>query len=121
VAAAVADVAAGNDVPSSIAGSALRCRGLVEGDLALLRSAVDAYAQDPRPLELALAAEDAGVACARHGEVDSAVPLLAQALAGYESLEAGRDTARAEARLRTWGSAVAAGARAGVRRPAGRA
>ena len=120
VAAAVADVAARNDVPS-IAGSALRCRGLVEGDLALLRSAVDAYAQGPRPLELALAAEDAGVACARPGEVDSAVPLLAQALAGYESLEAGRDTARAEARLRTWGSAVAAGARAGVRRPAGRA
>jgi len=82
---------------------------------------VDAYAQDPRPLELALAAEDAGVACARHGEVDSAVFLLEQALAGYESLEAGRDTARAEARLRDLGSAVAAGARAGGRRPAGRA
>ena len=114
VAAAVADVAAGNDVPS-IAGSALRCRGLVEGDLALLRSAVDAYAQGPRPLELALAAEDAGVACARHGEVDSAVPLLEQALAGYESLEAGRDTARAEARLRDLG--VRRGRRGARRRP----
>jgi DNA-binding CsgD family transcriptional regulator len=114
VAAAVADVAARNDVPS-IAGSALRCRGLVEGDLALLRSAVDAYAQGPRPLELALAAEDAGVACARHGEVDSAVPLLAQALAGYESLEAGRDTARAEARLRDLG--VRRGRRGARRRP----
>jgi DNA-binding CsgD family transcriptional regulator len=76
---------------------------------------VDAYAQDPRPLELALAAEDAGVACARHGEVDSAVPLLAQALAGYESLEAGRDTARAEARLRDLG--VRRGRRGARRRP----
>jgi DNA-binding CsgD family transcriptional regulator len=65
--------------------------------------------------EQAFAAEDAGVACARHGEVDSAVPLLAQALAGYESLEAGRDTARAEARLRDLG--VRRGRRGARRRP----
>jgi hypothetical protein len=78
-------------------------------------AAVDAYAQGPRPLELALAAEDAGAACARHGEVDSAVLLLEQALACYESLEAGRDTARAEARLPDLG--VRRGRRGARRRP----
>jgi DNA-binding CsgD family transcriptional regulator len=102
VAAAVAEVAAGNDVPS-LSGAALRCRGLVEGDPRVLRSAVDAYARSARPLELALAAEDAGAGFARQGDADAAVPLLHQALDAYERLDAARDTARAEATLRDLG------------------
>ena len=102
VAAAVAEVAAGNDVPS-LSGAALRCRGLVEGDPRILRSAVDAYARSARPLELALAAEDAGAGFARQGDADAAVPLLHQALDAYERLDAARDTARAEATLRDLG------------------
>jgi DNA-binding CsgD family transcriptional regulator len=102
VATAVAEVAAGNDVPS-LRGAALRCRGLVEGDPRILRSAVDAYARSARPLELALAAEDAGAGFAGQGDADAAVPLLHQALDGYERLDAARDTARAEARLRGLG------------------
>jgi DNA-binding CsgD family transcriptional regulator len=102
VAVAVAEVAARNDVPS-LAGAALRCRGLVEGDPEILRAAVDAYEQGPRPLELALAAEDASAAFARRGRLDAAVPLLQQALEIYERLDAARDVDRTEARLRGLG------------------
>ena len=102
VATAVAKVAAGNDVPS-LTGAALRCRGLVEDDPRIVRSAVDAYATSGRPLELALAAEDAGAGFARQGDADAAVPLLHQALDAYERLDAAHDTARAEATLRDLG------------------
>jgi DNA-binding CsgD family transcriptional regulator len=102
VAIAVAEVAARNDVPS-LAGAALRCRGLVEDDPEILRAAVDAYAQAPRPLELALAAEDAGASFARRGKADAAVPLLQQALGIYKRLDAVRDLDRTQARLRGLG------------------
>jgi DNA-binding CsgD family transcriptional regulator/tetratricopeptide (TPR) repeat protein len=102
VAAAVAEVAAGNQAPS-LAGAALRCQGLLEGDPAILRAAVDAYAKGPRPLQLALAAEDAGAAAARQGAVQDAVPLLRQAIEFHERLGAARDAARVEARLRELG------------------
>jgi DNA-binding CsgD family transcriptional regulator len=114
VAAAVAEVAARNDVPS-LAGAALRCRGLVQDDPGVLRAAVDAYQQGPRPLELALAAEDAGAAFARRGKLDAAVPLLQQALVIHERLEAARDAARVEARLRDLG--VRRGRRGARKRP----
>jgi DNA-binding CsgD family transcriptional regulator len=52
VAAAVEQVAAGDAVPW-ITGAALRCRGLARDDPGLLCAAVDAYAQGPRPFELA--------------------------------------------------------------------
>jgi hypothetical protein len=113
VAAAVAEVAGRNDVPS-MAGAALRCQGLVAGDPQLLRAAVDAYGQGSRPLELALAAEDAGVAFARRGRPDAAVPLLRQALEIHERLDAARDAARVEAGLRELG------VRRGRRGPRGR-
>jgi DNA-binding CsgD family transcriptional regulator len=114
VAAAVAGVAARNDVPS-LAGAALRCRGLVERDPTVLRSAVDAYAQGPRPLELALTAEDAGTGFARRGDAAAAAPLLHQALASYERLDAAREAARAEATLRELG--IRRGRRGARRRP----
>ena len=114
VAVAVAEVAARNDVPS-LAGTALRCRGLVEDDPEGLRAAVDAYEQGPRPLELALAAEDAAAALVRRGNPDAAVALLERALGVYERLDAAHDRDRTEARLRRLG--VRHGRRGARQRP----
>jgi len=114
VAAAVEQVAAGDAVPW-ITGAALRCRGLARDDPGLLCAAVDAYAQGPRPFELALAAEDAGVAFARHGDPAAAAPLLQRALAAYERLDAARPAARAEAGLRQLG--IRRGRRGARQRP----
>jgi len=113
VAAAVAGLAARNQVPS-LAGAALRCRGLARDDPETLAAAVQACQPGTRPLELAGACEEAGAAYARHGHPDRARPLLDQALTIYEQLDAGRDLARAEAVLR------AAGIRRGRRGPRGR-
>jgi DNA-binding CsgD family transcriptional regulator len=113
VAAAVAGLAGQNQVPSLTA-AALRCRGLADGDPVTLAASVQAYQPDTRPLELDGACEDAGAAFARHGDPDRARPLLEQALAIYERLDAGRDLARAEAVLR------GAGLRRGRRGPRGR-
>lgn len=112
-AAAVATVAAASEVPW-LTGAALRCRGLAAGDAALLAAAVDAYARGPRPLDLALAAEDAGRALAQEGEADRARGFLDQAVERYEHLDAARDLARAEAVLRNLGI------RRGRRGPRGR-
>jgi DNA-binding CsgD family transcriptional regulator/tetratricopeptide (TPR) repeat protein len=97
--AAVAAVAERLDVPS-VTGAALRCRGLVEDDAEVLEAAVTAYSRGPRPLELALASEDAGAAFARRGDLDRARRLLEQAASSYERIGAGRDLARAEAVFR---------------------
>jgi DNA-binding CsgD family transcriptional regulator len=112
-AAAVAEVAAANDVPW-LTGAALRCQGLATDDAGLLAEAVDAYSRGPRPLELAQAAEDAGRALARRGQPGRARGFLDRALAGYERLDAARDLARAEAVLRELGI------RRGRRGPRGR-
>jgi DNA-binding CsgD family transcriptional regulator len=114
VAAAVAEVADRNAVPW-ITGAALRCRGLAAGDPGILRAAVDAYAAGSRPLELALAAEDAAGALTRAGDAAAATGLLERALAGYERLDAARPAARAAAALRRLG--VRRGARGPRRRP----
>ena len=115
VAAAVAEVAARNQVPS-LDGAALRCQGLAQDDPGMLRAAVDAYTTGPpRPLELALAAEDAAAAHARHGDPTAAATLLDQALAGYQHLDAARDSARVEAGLRELG--IRRGRRGPRRRP----
>ena len=79
VAAAVTGVASRIQVPW-ITGAALRCQGLAEDDAGILRAAVNAYARGSRPLELALACEDAGAAFARRGNVDRAGQLLDQAI-----------------------------------------
>jgi DNA-binding CsgD family transcriptional regulator len=102
VAAAVAQVAAGNQV-ASLTGAARRCQGLTTDNPEVLRSAVDAYAASGRPLELAQTTEDTGAALARHGQVAAATPLLHQALDSYEHLDAARGAARVEARLRELG------------------
>jgi DNA-binding CsgD family transcriptional regulator len=113
VAAAVAGLAGRNEV-ASLAGAALRCRGLADGDAETLAAAVRAYQPSTRPLELAGACEDAGAAYARQGHPDRARPLLEQALTIYEQLDARRDLARTETVLRQ------AGIRRGRRGPRGR-
>ena len=100
--AAVAEVAAGNDV-AWMTGEALRCQGLIEDDPEILQAAADAHARGSRPLQLALACENAGSAFARHGHAERALPLLDQAVGIYERLGAARDLARAEAALREAG------------------
>jgi DNA-binding CsgD family transcriptional regulator len=102
VAAAVVGVASRNEVPW-IAGAALRCQGLAADDADVLQAAVDAYARGSRPLELALACEDAGAAFARRGNTARAGQLLDQAITIFERLGAARDLARAEAALRQMG------------------
>ena len=114
VAAGVAEMAAHNDVPS-LAGASLRCLGLTQNDPALLSAAAKAYARGHRPLEWALACEDAGTGFARQGQADQARPLLEQALEIYERLDAARDLARAEAALRDAG--IRRGRRGPRRRP----
>jgi DNA-binding CsgD family transcriptional regulator len=99
VATAMAGIAEQLDVPS-LTGAALRCRGLVQGDAETLHAAATACAQGPRPLELALASEDAGAAFARQGDTSRARGLLEQAASIYERLDAARDLARAEALFR---------------------
>ena len=113
VAAVVAGVAAPGDVPS-LAGAALHCLGLVHDDAGLLADAVETYSRGPRPLELALAAEDAGRAMGRLGRLDRARGQLDRAAGIYERLEAARDLARTEATMRQLGI------RRGVRGPRGR-
>jgi DNA-binding CsgD family transcriptional regulator len=102
VTAAVTNVASRNEVPW-ITGAALRCQGLAAHDVGILDAAVSAYARGSHPVELAFAAEDAGAAFARQGNVARACQLLDQAITTYERLGAARDLARAEAALRQMG------------------
>ena len=102
VSAAVAEVAAGNDL-AWMTGEALRCRGLTEDDPEILLAAAEAHGRGSRPFLLALACEDAGSRLARHGQAERARPLLDRAAGGYERLGAARDLARAEAALREAG------------------
>ncbi|HWD09464.1 MAG TPA: LuxR C-terminal-related transcriptional regulator, partial [Actinomycetota bacterium] len=122
VTAALEALASQTDV-ASVRGAALRCRGLVRSDPALLLEAVQAYRSTPRRWELALACEDAAVALAgtrsavpagggQVGDVGTARrarALADEALDTYRSLDANRELARAQARLR------AAGLRTGTR------
>lgn len=110
VAATVGDVASRNDL-AWLRGAALRCQGLAENDVGALAAAASAYAGASRPLELALASEDAAAAFVKQGNMDRARPLLEQAIAIYERLDAARDLARAESVLRR------AGVQRGVRGP----
>jgi DNA-binding CsgD family transcriptional regulator/energy-coupling factor transporter ATP-binding protein EcfA2 len=84
-------------------GQALRCRGLVERDPDALLRAVALYRQSPRPLELAVACEDAGSLLASAGRLDEAVPLWDEATELYERLGADRDVARVGAHRRHHG------------------
>jgi DNA-binding CsgD family transcriptional regulator len=110
VCAAVADVAARNDV-LSLGAVALRCRGLTDDDVAALEAAADAFARGPRVLDAALTTEEAGRAHCRRGDAARGRALLDDAARRFEQLDATRDLLRVEAALR------AAGVRRGQRGP----
>jgi DNA-binding CsgD family transcriptional regulator/tetratricopeptide (TPR) repeat protein len=114
-ASAIEAIAARNPGVATLTGAARRCRGLLEDDPEVLLGAVAAYRAGPRPLTLALACEDAAAALGRAGDVTRARPLLDDALAVYERLDASWDAARAEARLRPLG--LRRGRRGPRRRP----
>jgi DNA-binding CsgD family transcriptional regulator len=113
--AAVEELAARNPGVATLAGVALRCRGLLEVDAEVLVRAVATYKTGPRPLELALTCEDAAWALGRAGRVGEARPLFDDALSLYERLGASWDLARATARMRDLG--IRTGRRGPRKRP----
>ena len=84
-------------------GRALACRGLAESDPNLLVRAVAEYRGCPRPHELALACEDAGIHLGAADRSAEAIPLLEEAISLYEPLRAIRDVSRVRAALRNLG------------------
>jgi DNA-binding CsgD family transcriptional regulator len=83
--------------------SALRCRGLVENDPALLLEAVALVRSAPRPVERAQACEEAAAVLIGCDRATEATGLLEEALAAYQRLDAARGVARVEADLRSLG------------------
>ncbi|WP_167305810.1 helix-turn-helix transcriptional regulator [Nocardioides euryhalodurans] len=120
VAAEVADgVAAGAvlapEVPT-VRSTALRCRGLVDGDVQPLLEAVALARSTPLLVEHAGACEDAASLLAKGGMRDDAATLLGEALARYEQAGADAWAARVRAGLRAIGAHP--GARGSRDRPA---
>ena len=77
-----------------------------------MSGAAGARVDGPRPLQRALASEEASTLRGRRGDVDAAEQLLDRALGLYAKLDAARDVARAWATLRDLGSVAVGGARA---------
>ncbi len=102
VAAGVEEAAALTSVPS-LDGVALRCRGLIEGDVEFLLRSVEEYARGPRAFERAAACEDAATALAGAGRITDAAALFEDALQVYAEVGARRDAARALASMRGLG------------------
>ncbi len=96
VCAAVADVAARNDVPS-LGAVALRCRGLTDHDIDALEAAADAFARGPWVLDTALTIEDIGVATAAVDTRQTGARLLDNAAHRFEQLDTARDLLGVEA------------------------
>jgi DNA-binding CsgD family transcriptional regulator len=113
--AAIEELAGRNPGVATLTGAALRCRGLLEDDAEVLLRSAAAYRAGPRPLERALACEDAAWALGRAGRVGEARPLFDDALSLYERLGASWDLARAAARLR--GLGIRLGRRGPRKRP----
>jgi DNA-binding CsgD family transcriptional regulator len=87
----------------SATAAAMRIRGLAEADPELLAKAAQMYETTPRPVERALAAEDAGNALASAGHHKRAIQFLSPALERYEELGATFEAARVHAALRALG------------------
>jgi DNA-binding CsgD family transcriptional regulator/tetratricopeptide (TPR) repeat protein len=102
VAAGVEEAAALASVPS-LAGAALRCRGLAEGDVDLLVRSVEAYRPALHAFERAASCEGAAAALAGAGRVPDATALFEEALGVYDQVGARRDQARALASMRGLG------------------
>lgn len=88
---------------ASIVGASLVARGLAWGELDVLQDGVARLRTVRRPLELALACEDASRALAVEGRRDGAIALLEEARGCYAQLAAARCTFRVAASLRSLG------------------
>jgi DNA-binding CsgD family transcriptional regulator/tetratricopeptide (TPR) repeat protein len=120
VAAEVADtVAAGvalaPEVPT-VRSLALRCRGLVDGEVEPILEAVALARRAPLLIEHAGACEDAAALLAQRGRREESAALLAEALERYEQAGADAWARRVRAHLRALG--VRPGARGSRDRPA---
>ena len=98
----VSAVAEGNDV-ASLDAAAMRCQGLRDDAPETLSAAAEAYALGGRPLEEALAREEAGAAFASRGDRAAASQHYRSALILYERLAAVRDASRTLQALRALG------------------
>ena len=82
---------------------ALRCQGLVEGEVGPLLEAVALARQAPHLVEHAGACEDAAGLLAENGRRDESAALLNEALQRYEHVDADAWAGRVRARLRALG------------------
>jgi DNA-binding CsgD family transcriptional regulator len=80
-----------------------RARGLLRDDRHTLDLAVRTLREGSRPLDLAMALEDAGEAHGRAGDLEAARVRFDEAIEAYERLQAAHDAARAQARARAVG------------------
>ncbi|MFC5175171.1 helix-turn-helix transcriptional regulator [Nocardioides taihuensis] len=101
---------------ATVAGLALRCRGLVDGEVEALVEAAALTRRTPLLVEHAGACEDAASLLARDGRRDEAATLLNEALDRYEQAGADAWAGRVRAGLRSVGAHP--GARGPRRRPA---
>jgi DNA-binding CsgD family transcriptional regulator/tetratricopeptide (TPR) repeat protein len=108
-------VALAPDVPT-VRSLALRCRGLVDGEVEPLIEAVALARRTPLLVEHAGACEDAAGLLAEHGRRDESAALLVEALDRYEQAGAAAWARRVRAKLR--GLGVRPAARGPRRRPA---
>ncbi|OLB80264.1 MAG: hypothetical protein AUI14_07290 [Actinobacteria bacterium 13_2_20CM_2_71_6] len=90
-------------VPARATAALARCKGLLDGDLAALRTAVEHYRKVGRTVELANTLEDGAVLLAQQGTGDDARGWLAEAVELYGRLGATWDLQRAETRGRRYG------------------
>ena len=109
-------VALAPEVPT-VRSLALRCRGLVDGEVEPVMEAVALARRAPLLIEHAGACEDAARLLAQGGRRDESAALLAEALDRYEQAGADAWARRVRAQLRTLG--VRPGARGPRHRPAG--
>jgi DNA-binding CsgD family transcriptional regulator/tetratricopeptide (TPR) repeat protein len=115
VAGTVAEAAALAPEVPTVRSLALRCRGLLDGEVEPLIEAVAFARRAPLLIEHAGACEDAATLLARDGRRDEAAALLAEALGRYERAGADAWARRVRARLRALG--VHPGARGPRQRP----
>jgi DNA-binding CsgD family transcriptional regulator len=87
----------------SVHAAAAQARGLLDADIALLAEACRLFEAAPRPLALASALEDLGVAQLRTGALAAGVATLGRALIQYSHAGATWDAGRVRRRLRANG------------------
>lgn len=99
IAAAVGELADRNQGVTSVVGAALHAHGLLQGDIEMLRAAVERLRAGHRPMDLAAALEDLAMAEHAIGHVETAVDALEEALQRWSACEATRDADRVRKQL----------------------